>query len=137
MPVTMLKRLAAIVIGVFASFLLLGAVIDSDPPGKKAALILFALAILAACVALWRSAQKTVAKNRERAEVQKLLAMVGDQGTLATPQLVAAGYTREEAEEALKRLQDSGVAQFDVDETGTPVYRVHQAALEARKRKTW
>lgn len=134
---TFLKRISAMLIGLIGALGLLGTVIDNDPLGKKVALSVFFLLMIGGAVAIWLSAQRADSKRRERNEVQRLLAMVGDQGTLAAPQLVAAGYTKEEADAALQRLREAGVVQFDVDDTGTPVYRVHAAALEARKRKTW
>ena len=56
-----------------------------------------------------------------------------------TPAMIQAalGMEKAEADAALTRLRQDGLAEFDVDESGTPVYRVQKGALEARKHKGW
>jgi hypothetical protein len=81
-------------------------------------------------------AGRSAIKKSAQSEVQKLLKLAKD-GTLSAPQLIASGYDKQGAESALKRLRDLGLAEFDVDESGAPVYRVQKAALEAQKHKGW
>ena len=47
------------------------------------------------------------------------------------------GVSKDEAEKQLVELRNEGLAQFDVDENGTPVYRVDPGAIAARKNKGW
>jgi hypothetical protein len=76
--------------------------------------------------------------RRNKAEVQKLLALAAKDGTLTPAMIQAAlGMEKEEADAALTRLRQDGLAEFDVDESGTPVYRVQKGAIEARKHKGW
>jgi DNA-binding IclR family transcriptional regulator len=73
-----------------------------------------------------------------RTEAQKLLALAAKEGTLTTAQIQAAlGLSKKEADEALTNLRREGLAEMDLDEAGAPIYRVQQAALEARKNKGW
>ncbi len=77
-------------------------------------------------------------RRRRRREVQKLLALAAKEGTLTPAMLQAAlGYSKEGAEKALGRMRSEGLAQFDVNDSGEPVYRVEQAAMEARKHRGW
>jgi hypothetical protein len=83
----------------------------------------------------WRKARRSRAR---RAEVQKLLELAAKDGTLTPAMLQAAlGWDKEKAETALSGMSKDGLAQFDVDESGAPVYRVEQKALEARKHRGW
>ena len=78
------------------------------------------------------------ARRRRKAEVQKLLALAAQEGTL-TPAMIQAslGWSKEKADAQLTRLRQDGLAEFEVDEAGAPRYRVDPAALEARKHKGW
>jgi hypothetical protein len=78
------------------------------------------------------------AGRRKKREVQKLLALAAAEGTL-TPQMIQAalGYSKEKADKALAGLRKEGLAEFDVDGTGSPVYRVDPKAIEARKGRGW
>ena len=77
-------------------------------------------------------------RRRHKAEVQKLLALAAKEGTLTTAQIQAAlGLSKKDADDALTHLRQEGLAELDLDETGAPVYRVQQAAIEARKHKGW
>lgn len=77
-------------------------------------------------------------RRRRKAEVQKLLALAAKDGTLTTAMIQAAlGFDKEAADRALTDLRKDGLAEFDVDESGAPVYRVSKDAIEARKHKGW
>jgi hypothetical protein len=84
----------------------------------------------------WRA--KWLQKKMRRAEVQKLLALAAKDGML-TPAMIQAslGMDKKEADEALTDLRKEGLAEFDVDENGAPVYRVSKDAVQARKHKGW
>jgi len=82
--------------------------------------------------------RKLRAGRRHQSEVQKLLKLAAAEGTLTPAQIQAAlGYSKEKADAALLRLRQEGLAEFDVDESGAPRYRVAQGAIEARKNKGW
>lgn len=98
---------------------------------------LLLILLLLVLVIVWFATRGGQRKKRD-AEVQKLLAMAAKHGSsLSPPQLMANGYTKEEAEAALMHLRSEGLAEFDVDEHGQPVYRVSKTAVEARSRKGW
>ena len=133
----LLSRVFAVILTVVGVMGLLGTVIGKDPARSVVALSIFFALMVGAGVLLFRNALRAGKRAEEKAEVHKLLVLAGEHGTLAPPQLIAAGYSKEEAADALKLLKQSGLAEFDVDDTGTPVYRLHKSALEARKRKGW
>ena len=81
------------------------------------------------------------AKRRQKlklAEVQKLLALAEKDGLLTPAMIQAAlGVEKAQADDALTDLRKEGLAEFEVDENGAPVYRVSKDAVAARKHKGW
>jgi hypothetical protein len=72
-------------------------------------------------------AQLRIARNESVVLNAKLIELGQATGTLTVAQVVAKlSITADEANEALKGLTRDGIAQFDVDDTGAPIYRVQK-----------
>jgi hypothetical protein len=130
------KRIVGVLLVVFGLLGIFG-VVD----GKERAvarfwlLVVFAIPV-AGGAAVFRSASRHDKRLAVVSEQQKLIALGAESGTLtATRVVVALGWTKEEADAALTRLRASGLAEFDVDEAGAPVYRLSKDALAARREK--
>jgi len=105
--------------------------------GKDLPVTIFFAAVLAGAAFSWISAVRGARRAERSAEVQKLLALAAGDGTLTPAMIVAGmGMSKDEADAALLMLRESGVAEFDVDEHGTPVYRVAKGALKLSQRKS-
>ncbi len=134
----MIKRILGYGLIAFGAIVLLGAAIGNDNARTKISLAIFFLGVVGLGGWMVATATRSSKARVQAAEQQKLLALVNEGGTLNSPAIqVALGWTKEEADEALTRLRQSGLAELDLDEGGAPVYRVNKDALAVRQRKAW
>jgi len=118
--VTRIVAIALLVIGVLALF----GSFDEGPKGVREVAPI-ALVMLAVGVFLLIQVQRRVARRRKISLNRKLLELAQATGTLTVPQVVAGlSLTGDEAKAALTGLSHDGLAQFDIDAEGAPVYRV-------------
>jgi len=120
-----LLRVSAVLLGVAGLFGLVGVFQDSSPGTQPLSLLPISVITLGLAAWLYLRAGRMAARARRVEESRKLLALAGEPGTLTAAQVMSAlALTREEAEAALTRMSREGLARFDIDAEGTPIYRV-------------
>lgn len=120
-----LLRACAVLLGVAGLFGLVGVFQDGVPGAQPVSLL--PICVLTLGLAAWLYLRATrLAERAARAEQgRKLLALADASGALTAAQVMnALALPQEEAEAALTRLARDGLAAFEVDAAGTPVYRV-------------
>jgi hypothetical protein len=104
-----------------------GAIDPSDGGDSKLSLLPIFAVMLAAGVFLFVHAQRRQRRDQRVALEGRLLALAQGSGILTVPHVVVAlSLTSEEAKAALSQLSKDGLAEFDVDAEGAPIFRVRK-----------
>lgn len=119
-------RAVAVGLTLFAIVMIAGSFSPVHPEERGIVLVL-AVASIAGAVFLFVRAQRRSTHDESVAMNRKLLALAQGTGFLTVPHVVAElSLTGEEAKAALTRLSRDGLAEFDVDAEGAPIYRVRK-----------
>jgi hypothetical protein len=123
--VVLMMRVAGAMLAIFGVLGFAGS-FDVNAQGKRQLQLLpIFLLMLAAAAFLWIRANRQSSRNRRVTLDRKLLSLGQESGALTVAQVVAGlQLTSEEATAALTQLTRDGLAQFDVDAEGAPIYRV-------------
>ncbi len=123
-------KLSAFAVIAFGGVMLLGTLVDTSVPHASVAAVLVCLAIIAAGALLFWRAQVLAVRQLNIERNRKLVALAHKSGTLTAAQVeLALALTAAEANRALSHLVQEGLAQFDVDADGAPVYKVAKVEL--------
>jgi hypothetical protein len=124
--VILLMRVVAVMLALFALVMIAGSFSPIHPEERGTVLVL-AAASAAAAVFLFVRARERSTHDESVAMNRELLALAQGTGFLTVPQVVAAlALTGDEAKAALTQLSRDGLAEFDVDAEGAPIYRVRK-----------
>ena len=120
-------RVAATLLALFALVMVAGS-FSPDHPEERGIVLVLAAAATAVAVFLFVRARKQATRDTTVALDSKLLALAqGTGGVLTVAHVVAAlSLTSDEAKAALSQLSRDGLAEFDVDAEGAPIYRVRK-----------
>jgi ABC-type multidrug transport system fused ATPase/permease subunit len=122
----LLARVTGLVVAIFALLGMIGCFTDRGPDGRVqvSLVIFFALGLAAAGWLFYHAAQRS-GRDARVALSQKLLALGRATGTLTVAQVIASlSLTKQEASDALTQLSRDGLATFEVDSEGSPLYRI-------------
>jgi hypothetical protein len=121
------KRIAGVVLAVIGLLGLAGSFDVNKQGHRPLELIPIFLLILAAAVFLFVRGQRGSTRDRRVALEKELLYLAQPSGTLTVAQVIARmSLTSDEAKAALVQLEADGLAEFDVDAEGMPLYRVRK-----------
>lgn len=120
-------RLLALLLISFGLLGALGTLVEPDAAQRSLPAVVIFGASIAGGISLGVRAQKLAARARSVALNRKLVALAQKTGTLTPAQVeVSLSMTADEAAAALSHLSSQGLAQFDLDAEGVPVYRVQK-----------
>ena len=126
----LVMKLSALAVIAFGGVMLLGTVVDTAVAHPSVPAVLVCLAIIAAGALLFWRAQVLATRELNIARNRKLVALAQKSGTLTAAQVeLALALTSAEANRALSHLVQEGLAQFDVDAEGAPIYKVAKVDL--------
>jgi hypothetical protein len=124
--VILLMRLVAVGLALFALVMFAGSFNPAHPEERGVVLMLAAPAT-AVAVFLFVRARRMSTHDRSVVLNRKLLSLAQGAGFLTVAQVVAElSLTSDEAKAALTELSRDGLAEFDVDAEGAPIYRVRK-----------
>jgi hypothetical protein len=110
----------------FAVVMLAGS-FSPDHPEERGIVMVLTLFSAALSALLFVRAHQRSKRSRMVSLDRRLLALAQGTGILTVPHVVAAlSLTSDEAKAALSQLSKDGLAEFDVDAEGAPIYRVRK-----------
>jgi hypothetical protein len=119
-------RVVAVGLALFALVMLAGS-FSPEHPEERGIVLMLAVPAMATAVFLFVRARKMSTHDRSVDLNRKLLALARGTGVLTVAQVVAElSLTSDEAKAALTQLSKDGLAEFDVDAEGAPIYRVRK-----------